>query len=97
MREQGQATASEQPPIRVAKSNPPLGSSTSNGGGHPSVRPANSATKAEAAPAVKQAPVAVEDSAPQVTLFDPSEQEAGQEKGDFDTPAFLRRRRSLFE
>lgn len=73
--------------IRVAKSTPPT-----NGGatGHPAVRPA--APRMEAAPAK---PVSNEP-APQVSLFDP-EAKAEEEKVDFDTPAFLRRRRSLFE
>ncbi len=74
----------EQPPIRVAGS---------NGGhksyGHPSVRPANSPRADQEDNSGK------DDKAPQVSLFDPEQQE--EEKGDFDKPAFLRRRRSLFD
>lgn len=89
MAEQGHATASSQPPIRVAKSNP---ATPTNGqtNGHPNVRPA--APRVEASK-----PLQADEPTPQVSLFDPQNEAAEEEKGDFDTPAFLRRRRSIFE
>ncbi len=75
------------PAIRVAKSSSPNGGNGGNGGSSkPNVRPASEA-KAEAKPA--------EENAPQVSLFDPQEEQ--EEKDDYETPAFLRRRRSLFD
>lgn len=86
MREQNVKTGNGQPPIRVAGS-----AGRSNGGStHPNVRPATSPKKAASAMEAK-----AEEEAPQVSLFDPEEQE--QEKVDYDKPAFLRRRRSLFD
>jgi cell division protein FtsZ len=79
-----------QPLIRVAKSNPAAAPAPSNGASHPSVRIATAPKKDGAAVAIAAEPT------PQVTLFDP-EKEAEEEHGEFDTPAFLRRRRSLFE
>lgn len=78
-----------QNPIRVAKSTPQP--ATGNGGStHPGVRPAGDQRAEPAAEKmVKSEP------APQVSLFDPEQQE--EEKSDLETPAFLRRRRSLFE
>jgi cell division protein FtsZ len=89
MAEQGHASAGAgQPPIRVAKStaNPTNG----GGNGHPSVR---------VAPKQSEAPRAamIEEPAPQVNLFDPAHDAADDSQGESDTPAFLRRRRSLFE
>lgn len=91
MAQTGKAEApAAQPPIRVAKSQAAPGS---NGGNH-SAPPRAVPPK----PEVVQEKVhqAASEPAPQVTLFDP-EREQEEEKSDFDTPTFLRRRRSLFE
>jgi len=86
MAEQGHATAAGQPPIRVAKSNPAPSNGQTNG--HPNVRPAT--------PRAEVPKPAIDEPAPQVNLFDP-QNDAEEEKGDLETPAFLRRRRSIFE
>lgn len=91
MREQTHTNGSDgQPAIRVAKSNPPA--KTNIAPTHPSVRPAG-APKKEAAVARQSN----DDQAPQVSLFDPEREVEIEERSEFDTPAFLRRRRSLFE
>lgn len=83
MNEKGQ---SGQPPIRVAKSKP------GNGGGHPAVRPQESRAEPEPEQETNG------HSAPNVSLFDPEkEQQSEENDAEFDKPAFLRRRRSLFE
>jgi hypothetical protein len=72
------------PQIKVAPS------AKTNGGGHPSVRPANQPSPAPAArAAVAEAP------APNVPQYNGAE--AKKKEEDYDTPAFMRRRRSLFD
>jgi len=91
------ANGGTQPAIRVAKSNPSTTATVTPG--LPNVRPASSspaAVKVGAAAATAAFASAATEPAPQVTLFDP-EKEAEEERTGFDTPAFLRRRRSLFE
>ncbi len=83
----GAPAAAGQPAIRVAKSTAP----TNGGSSHPSVRPAGPRPVEAHAAAPK---MSISEALPQVTLFDPEQE---KEKSDFDTPAFLRRRRSLFE
>lgn len=73
-----------QPNIRVAKS-----TATNGGQTHPAVRPAT--------PRVEASKPAVEEPAPTVSLFDPAKEETPEEKSEFDTPAFLRRRNRLYE
>ncbi len=89
MADQNQPTAAPAPAPRAAAPQPqqqqPQARAT-NGGGHPNVRPASS--EAQARPAAGEAK-------PSVSLFDPAQEE--QKSGDYETPAFLRRRRSLFE
>ncbi len=98
MKNQGNDEDGE-PRVHVAKSNPPAqrpvpNGGTGQGGSHPNVRPASSVRRE--GPSVKAAP---EEPAPQVNLYDPAaeEEEAQENQSNFDTPAFLRRRRSLFE
>ncbi len=96
MMKQQSSGEEDEPRIHVAKSNPPPQRAENGGfgpGGHPNVRPASGQHRE--GPSVKTAP---EEPAPQVNLYDPaSEEEAQEEQSNFDTPAFLRRRRSLFE
>jgi cell division protein FtsZ len=87
-----QGGVDEKPQIRVAKSSPaPNGGTGIAPGGHPTVRPASSA---HAAVVTKPTVAAADEPAPQVTLFDPQESEAPE--ANYETPAFLRRRRNLF-
>lgn len=89
LRETLELMMKEQNPIRVAKS-VAQPAPTNGGSTHPGVRPAGDQRPEPAAEKmVKSEP------APQVSLFDPEQQE--EEKSDLETPAFLRRRRSLFE
>ncbi|MCC6546372.1 cell division protein FtsZ [Candidatus Sumerlaeota bacterium] len=84
-----------QPAIRVAKSTPSTSGTVS--AGLPNVRPATaSGVKVGTSAAATAVFATATEPAPQVTLFDP-EKEAEEERTGFDTPAFLRRRRSLFE
>ena len=77
--------AEVQPPIRVAR--PRV-----NGG--PAVRPA-SQPHASLEPRVK--PQRHDEPAPSVPQYSPATAEEGSKEDDYDTPAFLRRRRSLFD
>ncbi len=87
MRDQGHG---DQPAIRVAGAGRTNGEATNggtNGGGHPNVRAAG-----------PSAPAAAEKDTPSVKVFQPGQEEKGEEDdADYETPAFLRRRRSLFE
>lgn len=94
-------SSAAQPPIRVARSAapaaPPAKAPASNGGGtgHPAVRPAGT-PKAETQGRPAAAEAEESDQAPQVKVFDPAKEESG-DRSEFDQPAFLRRRKSLFE
>jgi cell division protein FtsZ len=77
MQEQG--SGGGQPPIRVAKSVP----QPNGGNGNPVVRTA----------APKQETVRAEEPAPQVSIFDPRQ----EQPTDTDQPAFLRRRRTMLD
>lgn len=78
----------EQPPIRIAPSR-----GGGNNGGEPRVRPARSSSHHEEARAESRRQ---EEAMAQVPQYSPSE-ESHKEEEDYDTPAFLRRRRSLFD
>lgn len=89
----GGSQPGEQPQIHVARSNRPTNGDAKTYG-HPSVRAAGDFKPQQPQPAQK-AQAHQQAESPQVSIFDPEQQE--EERVDFDKPAFLRRRRSLFD